>query len=93
MASVPPDKIEQALASFMEASYGKEKLATMDTYQRIDLRNAFFAGALIMFTSVKEASEHNNEDICVARMELLNRELKRYAQEAKHRADNYPKRN
>lgn len=77
----------------MEASYGKENLATMSTYQRIDLRNAFFAGALVMFDATHEASEHDNEDICVARMELLNRELKRYQVEAKHRADNYPKRN
>lgn len=92
-ATFPPDKIEQALNSFMEAAYGKENLSRMDTLQRIDLRNAFFGGALVMFTAVQEASENANEDICVARMEQLNRELKKYLVEASHRADNYQKRN
>lgn len=93
MSSFPPDKIEQALTSFMEAAYGKENLARMNTYQRIDLRNAFFGGALVMFTAMNEAGENVNEDVCVARMELLNRELKRYQREAQYRANNYPKRN
>ena len=72
--SFPPDKLLQLFQAFVAKVYPD---VAPDSQQYKELRMMFFAGAHTGFECMEDTSEHPNEDVCVARLELLHREMSR----------------
>lgn len=88
-AEFPPDKMERQFATFLKACYKHE----ITNEQRFQLRHAFYAGVVSCFAAMFEASEHPNEDVCEARVELLHREIEARAGEFQLEAVIHQRRN
>lgn len=68
----PPDKLAQLFDAFLAVVFPDVQNGSA---QYRDMRMLFFVGSQTMFECTMDVSEHPNEDICEARLELLHREI------------------
>lgn len=86
----PPDKIEQAFKELIRQTQPNLEPASNEYKER---RHSFMAGAFAMFYAMQDASDHPIEDICVARVELLNREMNKFVAEVYTQVNLFNRRN
>jgi hypothetical protein len=72
-----PATLQSEWAGFQRAAVP----AQAPDVQRRGMRTSFYAGALVMFKLVNEASAHQSEADCMAAMTALKAELDHYAKQ------------
>lgn len=68
----PPDKVRQLFHGFAATVFPH---VPVESAQYKDMEVIFFAGALSCFECFEDAGNHDNEDICLARLKLLEKEI------------------